>query len=125
LNIVGWCFVALALYVLYDSLLSLIVHQEPRPSILGIALAIASLIAMPLIARGKRNIARQIDSAALDADAKQTEFCTYVSAILLIGLVLNLLLGWWWADPLAGFLMVPIISREAFLALRGRACCHC
>jgi divalent metal cation (Fe/Co/Zn/Cd) transporter len=125
LKIVGWCFVALAAYVAYDSLASLIRHQPPERSIPGIGLAAASLIAMPLLARAKRRVARRIGSAALGADAKQTELCTYLSAILLGGLVLNGFLGWWWADPVSGLLMTPIIGREGFLALRGRACCHC
>jgi divalent metal cation (Fe/Co/Zn/Cd) transporter len=125
LEIVGWCFVALALYVLYDSLVCLVARQAPEHSVPGIVLSIASLIVMPLLARAKRNIARQINSEALRADAKQTEFCTYLSAILVAGLTLNVLLGWWWADPAAGLLMAPVIGREGFLALRGRTCCHC
>jgi divalent metal cation (Fe/Co/Zn/Cd) transporter len=125
LKIVGWCFVALTVYVAYDSLASLIRHQPPERSIPGIALAAASLIIMPLLARAKRRVARQIGSAALTADAKQTELCIYLSAILMGGLVLNALLGWWWADPVSGLLMTPIIGREGLLALRGRACCHC
>jgi divalent metal cation (Fe/Co/Zn/Cd) transporter len=125
LKIVGWSFVGLALYVLYDSLVSLIARQPPERSIPGIVLATASLVVMPLLARQKRSIAVKISSAALRADAKQTEFCMYLSAVVLGGLVLNALLGWWWADPLAGLLMVPIIGREGFLALKGRTCCHC
>ncbi len=125
LKIVGWSFVGLALYVLYDSLVSLIARQPPERSIPGIVLATASLVVMPLLARQKRRIAGKINSAALKADAKQTEFCMYLSAVVLGGLVLNALLGWWWADPLAGLLMVPIIGREGFLALKGRTCCHC
>jgi divalent metal cation (Fe/Co/Zn/Cd) transporter len=125
LKIVGWSFVGLALYVLYDSLVSLIARQPPERSIPGIVLATASLVVMPLLARQKRSVAGKISSAALKADAKQTEFCMYLSAVVLGGLVLNALLGWWWADPLAGLLMVPIIGREGFLALKGRTCCHC
>ena len=78
---------------------------------------------MPLLARAKRRVARAIESAALTADAKQTELCFYLSVILLGGLLLNALLGWWWADPLAGLLMVPIVAREGFAALRGKTCC--
>jgi divalent metal cation (Fe/Co/Zn/Cd) transporter len=125
LKIVGWSFVGLALYVLYDSLVSWIARQPPERSIPGIVLATASLVVMPLLARQKRSVAGKISSAALKADAKQTEFCMYLSAVVLGGLVLNALLGWWWADPLAGLLMVPIIGREGFLALKGRTCCHC
>jgi divalent metal cation (Fe/Co/Zn/Cd) transporter len=96
---VGWSFLALAAYVVYDSLVSLIARQAPERSVPGIVLAIASLIVMPLLARAKRKVARDIGSAALNADARQTEFCTYLSAILVGGLGLNALLGWWWADP--------------------------
>ena len=64
-------------------------------------------------------------SAAMHADAKQTEFCTYLSAILLVGLLLNACLGWWWADPLAALMMVPIIAKEGFDGVRGRACADC
>jgi len=125
LKIVGWSFLALAAYVVYDSLVSLIARQAPERSIPGIVLATASLIVMPLLARAKRRVAREIGSAALSADAKQTEFCTYLSAILVGGLGLNALLGWWWADPAAGLLMVPIIGREGILAIRGQGCCQC
>ena len=125
MKIVGWSFAGLALYVLYDSLVSLSARQPPERSIPGIVLATASLVVMPLLARQKRRVAGKINSAALKADAKQTEFCMYLSAVVLGGLVLNALLGWWWADPLAALLMVPIIGREGFLALKGRTCCHC
>lgn len=125
LKLVGWLFIALAVYVACDSVISLIGRQAPERSIPGIILAIASLVVMPLLARAKRNVACKIGSAALSADAKQTEFCMYLSAILVGGLMLNALLGWWWADPSAALLMVPIIAREGILALRGRTCCHC
>jgi divalent metal cation (Fe/Co/Zn/Cd) transporter len=126
LEFVGVCFLALAAYVSYDSLSNLIRHDPPRPSIIGIALAATSLTVMPLLARAKRRVAREISSGAMAADAKQTEFCMYLSAILLVGLTLNAAFGWWWADPLAGFIMVPIIAREGIGALRGRTCeCSC
>jgi divalent metal cation (Fe/Co/Zn/Cd) transporter len=123
LRIVGACFLALAVYVAYDSLASLLTHQAPETSKVGMGLAMVSLVVMPLLARAKRRIAGLIGSAALHADAKQTEFCTFLSAILLGGLLLNAVLGWWWADPVAGLAMAPIIAREGLGALRGRACC--
>jgi divalent metal cation (Fe/Co/Zn/Cd) transporter len=86
-------------------------------------LAAVSLVVMPLLARAKRRIAGNIGSAALHADAKQTELCSFLSAILLGGLLLNALLGWWWADPIAGLAMVPIIAKEGSRALKGRGCC--
>jgi divalent metal cation (Fe/Co/Zn/Cd) transporter len=126
LGFVGTCFLAVAAYVGYDSMSNLIQHQPPRPSIIGIALAATSLIVMPLLARAKRRVAREISSGAMAADAKQSEFCMYLSAILLAGLTLNAAFGWWWADPLAGLIMVPIVAREGIEALRGRTCeCSC
>lgn len=123
LRIVGICFLALALYVSYDSIRSLVKHDPPGESMPGIILAAVSLIVMPLLVRAKRRVARGITSAAMSADAKQTELCTYLSAILLGGLLLNALFGWWWADPLAALVMVPIITREGIEALRGETCC--
>lgn len=123
LRIVGACFWALAVYVAYDSLASLLTHQTPEKSKVGMGLAAVSLVVMPLLARAKRRIAGNIGSAALHADAKQTEFCTFLSAILLGGLLLNALLGWWWADPIAGLAMTPIIAKEGSEALQGKACC--
>lgn len=123
LRVVGLCFVVLALYVSYDSIQSLIRREAPEGSIVGIVLATVSLIVMPLLVRAKRRIARGIKSNAVMADSKQTELCTYLSAILLGGLLLNALLGWWWADPVAALVMVPIIVKEGIEALRGETCC--
>jgi len=123
LRIVGVCFLALALYVAYDAVSSLTAHELPERSIPGILLAVASLIVMPLLARRKRKVALGLGSKAMRADAKQTEFCTYLSAILLGGLLLNAVFGWWWADPLAALLMVPIITKGGIEALRGDTCC--
>lgn len=122
LRIVGACFAALAAYVGYGSITALVYREQPEESIPGIILGVASLIIMPVLARAKRRVARGIDSAAMWADAKQTEICTYLSAILVGGLLLNALLGWWWADPVAGLVMVPIIAREGVEALRGNSC---
>ena len=123
LRIVGICFLLLALYVIYDALQSLVSRAAPERSVFGIALAAASLLVMPLLARAKRRVAGRITSAALTADARQTQLCTYLSAILLGGLLLNATVGWWWADPVAALAMVPIIAREGAEALRGRTCC--
>ncbi|HWN07836.1 MAG TPA: cation transporter [Pyrinomonadaceae bacterium] len=123
LRIVGVCFVVLAIYVTYDSVKSLIRREAPEESLIGIVLAAVSLAIMPLLVRAKRRVARGIKSGALMADSKQTELCTYLSAILLVGLLLNALLGWWWADPVAALIMVPIIVKEGIEALRGETCC--
>ena len=80
---------------------------------------------MPFLARAKRQVAVAIGSGALAAEAQQTMFCTYLSTILLVGLVLNATLGWWWADPVAALVMVPIIAREGIEGVRGRSTCEC
>ena len=123
LKLVGICFIVLAIYVAQDSIWSLWKHEASDKSLAGIVLAAVSLIVMPLLVRAKRRVARSIKSGALMADSKQTELCTYLSAILLIGLLLNALLGWWWADPVAALIMVPIIANEGIEALRGETCC--
>ena len=87
-------------------------EQTAEHSIPGIVLACVSLVVMPLLSRAKRRVGHALDSAAMHADAKQTEFCTYLSAILLGGLLLNALFGLWWADPLAALVMAPIIAKE-------------
>lgn len=126
LRIVGSCFIALAAYVAYESAIRLLRREPPEESLPGIILAAVSLVVMPLLARAKRRVAREISSDAMAADAKQTEFCMFLSAILLAGLSLNAALGWWWADPIAGLVMVPLIAQEGMRALRGRGCsCHC
>jgi divalent metal cation (Fe/Co/Zn/Cd) transporter len=122
LRIVGFCFVGLALYITAESLLHLWRKDIPEESIPGIVLAVLSLGVMPLLASAKRKVARGISSGALMADAKQTEFCTYLSAILLAGLLLNALFDWWWADPLAALVMVPMIAKEGVSALQGKYC---
>lgn len=123
LRVVGMCFIVLALYVIQDSVWSLLKREAPDESLVGIILAVVSLVVMPLLVRAKRKIARGINSGALMADSKQTELCTYLSAILLGGLLLNAVLGWWWADPVAALIMVPIIAKEGIEALRGETCC--
>ena len=122
LKIVGICFIGLAAYIAYESALDLWSRRAPEHSIPGIILACVSLIVMPLLSRAKRKVGHALGSAAMHADAKQTEFCTYLSAILLVGLLLNALFGLWWADPLAGLIMVPIIAKEGTDGLQGRAC---
>ncbi len=125
LRIVGWCFLALAAYIVYESVSALIGREAPERSIPGIAVAAVSVVVMPLLARAKRRVAAGIDSSAMRADSRQTDFCTCLSAILLAGLLLNALFGWWWADPVAALGMVPIIAREGYTSLRDKPCaCH-
>lgn len=124
LKIVGASFLALAAYVAFDAVKSLARREPPEASYVGVALAALSLVVMPLLARAKRRVAAEISSRALEADSRQTDICAYLSAILLGGLAANAALGWWWADPAAALLMVPIIAREGVAALRGDACCR-
>jgi divalent metal cation (Fe/Co/Zn/Cd) transporter len=123
LRIVGACFIALALYIFYESASTLIDHKAPERSIPGIIVAAAAVVVMPLLARAKRRVAAGIGSSAMNADSRQADFCTYLSAILLGGLLLNATMGWWWADPVAGLVMVPIIGKEGVDGIRGEACC--
>jgi divalent metal cation (Fe/Co/Zn/Cd) transporter len=123
LRIVGACFLVLAAYVGSEALRNLIEKRAPEHSLAGIILACVSLIVMPLLSRAKRRVAAHLDSAAMKADAKQTEFCTYLSAILLGGLLLNAISDLWWADPVAALIMVPIIAKEGVDGLRGDTCC--
>jgi divalent metal cation (Fe/Co/Zn/Cd) transporter len=112
LRIVGICFIALAAYVGYESISDLVSKRQPEHSIPGIVLACVSLIVMPLVSRAKKKVGDSMSSAAMHADAKQTDFCVYLSGILLVGLLLNTALAWWWADPIAALVMVPIIAKE-------------
>jgi divalent metal cation (Fe/Co/Zn/Cd) transporter len=125
LKIVGACFLALTAYITYESAMDLWAKKAPQHSLTGIILACVSLIVMPLLSRAKRRVGRALGSAAMHADAKQTEFCTYLSAILLAGLLFNALFGLWWADPAAGLIMVPIIAKEGIEGLQGNACDEC
>ena len=125
LRIVGWCFIALVVYVAVDSSWTLFQQEKPERSIPGIIVAAVSVVVMPLLARAKRRVAAGIGSAAMRADSRQTDFCTYPSAILLGGLLLNAGVGWWWADPAAGLAMVPIIGKEGVDSIRGKGCAEC
>jgi divalent metal cation (Fe/Co/Zn/Cd) transporter len=125
LKIVGVCFMALAAYIAYESISDLWFKRAPEHSVPGIVLACVSLIVMPVLSQAKRRVGVALGSAAMHADAKQTEFCMYLSAILLGGLLLNLFFGLWWADPVAALVMTPIIAKEALEGLRGNACDDC
>jgi divalent metal cation (Fe/Co/Zn/Cd) transporter len=122
LRVVGACFLALAVYITCESVLSLIRHEAPERSIPGILVAAASVVCMPLLARAKRRVAGGLGSGAMKADSRQADFCAWLSAIVLGGLLLNSLFGWWWADAVAGLGMVPIIAREGAGSWKGQAC---
>jgi divalent metal cation (Fe/Co/Zn/Cd) transporter len=123
-RIIGWSFLALAAYVLVDSSTTLWQRERPERSTVGVVILTLSVIVMPVLARAKRKVAHALDSRALEADAVQTSLCAYLSAIALAGVALNALLGWWWADPVAALLMVPIIAKEGVEGLRGGDRCE-
>lgn len=123
LRFVGGTFIALSMYVTAQSIWTLWRKEAPEESIIGIVLAIASLIIMPLVSWGKLRAAREIGSEALRAEAKETLACSYLSFALLLGLATNAVVGLWWADPIAALLMVPWLVREGLEGLRGDSCC--
>jgi len=114
MRIVGVTFFLLAGYILFESVKSIVMIEAPQESFIGIVVAVLSLIIMPYLGLAKKKIAIQIGSKALEADAMETLICSYLSAILLTGLVLNALLGWWWADSIAGLVMVIFIVSEGW-----------
>ena len=124
LRLVGVSFLLLSAYILFDSGKALLQREAPERSVPGIALAFASLLVMPLLARTKGRVAAALGSGALQADSQQTDICAWLSGILIGGLALNAWLGWWWADPAAGAIMVPFIAKEGVEAVRGKNCCH-
>ena len=123
LRFIAFSFFALAAYVSVDAVLSLLGLGEARPSLIGIALAAASLVVMPVLSLAQRRAGRELGSVSAVADSKQTLLCTYLSAALLVGLVLNALWGWSWADPVAALVIAGIAVREGLNAWRGDPCC--
>ena len=123
LRFIAFSFFALAAYVSVDAVLSLFGFGEPKPSTIGIVLATASLVIMPVLSLTQRKAGRELGSVSAVADSKQTLLCTYLSAVLLAGLVLNAALGWSWADPVAALAIAAIAVREGRSAWRGDPCC--
>lgn len=116
---VGVTFFLLAVYVSYESGKKLLLHEHPDESIVGIVLAIVSLVVMPVLAFYKKKIATEINSRALRADAMETIACSYLSLTLVLGLGLNALFGWWWADPVAALAMVYFLIKEGWEAMEA------
>jgi divalent metal cation (Fe/Co/Zn/Cd) transporter len=112
LRLIAVTFLLLAAGVGVESIRKLAIGEQPGESAVGLVLAVVSLVVMPLLARAKRQVGRQLGSRALQADATETDLCVWLSAILLAGLGLNSLFGWWWADPMAGLAIVYIAARE-------------
>ena len=123
LRFIAMSFFALAAYVVADAVRSLLGFGEARPSLIGIVLAAASLVIMPVLSLAQRSAGRELGSRSAVADSKQTLLCTYLSAILLAGLVVNGLWGWSWADPIAALGIAAIAVREGLNAWRGDPCC--
>ncbi len=123
LRLLAFSFFGLAAYVGFESIRTLITGANPETSPVGIGLAIASLIVMPFLSWAQRRTGKALGSNAVVADSTQTLLCTYLSAVLLIGLLLNATLGWGWADPIAGLIIAAVAIREGREAWRGEGCC--
>jgi divalent metal cation (Fe/Co/Zn/Cd) transporter len=121
---IGATFLLLALYVSAQAAWMLWRQRPPEETVIGIILASVSLVVMPLVSWGKLRSARELGSASLRAEAKETLACSYLSLTLLLGLGANAAFGWWWADPVAALLMVPWLAREGREGLRGEVCCE-
>ncbi len=122
LKLIAVSFLALGGYVAVQAILDLARRSEPAGSTVGIVLAIASLIVMPVLASAKRRTATSMGSATVMADSNQTKLCAYLSAILLGGLILNATIGWWWADPIAALAIAALAINEGREAWRGEVC---
>ncbi|BAX91374.1 cation transporter [Mycobacterium shigaense] len=123
LQLIAFSFFGLAAYVTAESIASLFGLSEAKHSAVGIALAAVSLLVMPVLSLAQRRAGAELNSRSAVADSKQTLLCTYLSSVLLVGLLLNSLLGWSWADPVAALAIAGIAVREGIQAWRGEACC--
>ena len=123
LRLLAVSFFALAGYVGFESIRALVSGSDPDASPVGIALAAVSLVVMPFISFAQRQTGRALGSNAVYADGTQTLLCTYLSAVLLIGLLLNATVGWSWADPIAGLIIAAVAAREGIEAWKGEGCC--
>ncbi len=123
LRLLAVSFFALAIYVGFESIRALLTGSDPEASPVGIGLAIASLLVMPFLSWAQRRTGKALKSNAVVADGTQTLLCTYLSAVLLAGLVANATLGWSWADPIAGLVIAAVAVREGTKAWKGEGCC--
>ncbi|HET7734589.1 MAG TPA: cation transporter [Nocardioidaceae bacterium] len=124
LRLMAFSFLALAAYVTFESARVLVTGHDPDSSPVGIGLAAASLVIMPFLSWAQRRTGKALGSNAVVADSTQTLLCTYLSAVLLVGLVLNATLGWSWADPVAGLVIAAVAVKEGREAWRGEGCCN-
>jgi divalent metal cation (Fe/Co/Zn/Cd) transporter len=123
LRVIGWSFFALAAYVTVEAVRALLGGGEAERSTVGIVLVALSVVVMPFLSLAQRRAGRELGSASAVADSEQTLLCTYLSAAVLVGLVLNAALGWWWADPTAALVLAVLAVREGRNAWRGDLCC--
>ncbi len=125
LRLIAVSFFALAAWVTVDAARSLLSAEQADISVAGIAIAATSVVVMPMLVWAKRRTGRELGSATVVADSMQTMLCTYLSAIVLVGLLLNATLGWWWADPVAALVIAAVAVREGVEAWRGEQCDDC
>jgi divalent metal cation (Fe/Co/Zn/Cd) transporter len=123
LRVIAASFFVLAAYVTVESVRALLGAAEADHSRLGIGLATLSLLVMPVLSYAQRRAGRELGSVSAVADSKQTLLCTYLSAVLLVGLVANATLSWWWADPIVALVIAAVAVKEGREAWRGDACC--
>jgi divalent metal cation (Fe/Co/Zn/Cd) transporter len=123
LRLIAVSFFVLAGYVGVESVRALAGAERARPAAAGVAIACLSLVVMPVLSSAQRRAGRELGSVTAVADSKQTLLCTYLSGVLLVGLLADALLGWWWADPAAALLIAAVAVREGRAAWRGDACC--
>ncbi|GAA3084205.1 cation transporter [Pseudonocardia yunnanensis] len=123
LRVIAGSFFALAAYVTVEAVRTLIGAERPEHSLVGIVLVAISVVVMPFLSWAQRRAGRELGSASAVADSKQTLLCTYLSAAVLVGLVLNSMFGWWWADPVVALGLAVVAVREGREALRGETCC--
>lgn len=125
-RLIALSFFAIAAYVAADAVGALVgLRDEPQHSPLGLAITALSLVVMPSLAWAKRKVAARLGSVALKADAAETQLCTYLSGVVLLGLTVNALLGWWWMDPLAGLVVAALAVREGRQAWTSGELCDC
>jgi divalent metal cation (Fe/Co/Zn/Cd) transporter len=123
LRVIAFSFFGLAAYVTVEAVRSLFGFGEAEHSTIGVVLAAVSLVVMPVLSWGQRRAGRELGSLSAVADAKQTLLCTYLSAVLLVGLLLNSLMSWSWADPVAALVIAIVAVREGMEVWRGDSCC--
>ena len=125
-RLIAVTFIAIAIYVTYDAVTKLLgIGEHPEHSTIGLILVALSLVVMPTIAWAKRRVAAGLGSVALKADAAETQLCTYLSAVVLVGLAANSLFGWWWMDPVAGLFVAGLAVKEGWEAWTSGDLCEC